>query len=313
MDKKLISIVTPCYNEEDNVENLYQQVKQIMNSVPQYNYEHIFIDNASLDNTVSVLKGLAQQDSQVKIIANARNFGFMRSQYHGLLSAKGDAVILVVADLQDPPPMILQFLGKWEEGYKIVVGVKPKSYENKLMFLVRKVFYNLISRISETEQIKNFTGFGLYDQQFVGVLRTLDEPYPYFRGLVAELGFNRIELPFVQPKREKGKSNYSFYNLYDTAIVGIVNYSKVPLRLVSFAGVCVSIVSLLIAFIYFVYKIIFWNKFQVGIAPLVIGIFLLGGIQLFFLGILGEYVGVILTQVKKRPLVIEKERVNFDH
>ena len=311
-NKKRISVLTPCFNEEDNVEILYNQVKDVFNNLLQYEYEHIFIDNSSTDRTVEILKSIAQNDKNVKIIVNIRNFGHIRSPYHGLLQCKGDAIISIVADLQDPPSMISDFIKKWEEGFKIVVGVKIKSKENWLMFFIRKVFYNIIAKISETEQIKNFTGFGLYDKQFIDILQNINEPYPYFRGLIAELGFKRIEISYTQPKRTKGKTKNNFYSLYDIAMLGFVNHSKLPLRLASFIGFSVAFVNILIALGYFIYKLIFWNRFEVGIAPLVIGIFFFGGIQLFFLGIIGEYIGAIFTQVKKRPLVIEKERINFD-
>lgn len=310
--KRLISIVTPCYNEEQNVENLSQQVRAVFDVLSHYNYEHIFIDNSSTDRTVGILKEMASADSHVKLILNIRNFGHIRSPYYGILQANGDAVILVVADLQDPPSMIAQFVEKWEEGYKIVIGTKNKSKENKLMFFIRKLFYKAISKISETEQVKNFTGFGLYDKSFVDILRQLDEPYPYFRGLITELGFNRFEIPYVQPKRDKGKTNNNFYTLYDIAMLGFINYSKLPLRMASFIGFAVSFLSILIAFGYLFAKLIFWDTFSIGVAPLVIGLFFFGGVQLFFLGIIGEYIGAIFTQVKKRPLVVEKERINFD-
>jgi len=308
---KLISIVTPCYNEELNVETLYLQVKTVFDKLPNYKYEHVFIDNSSTDKTVEILKKIASVDPNVKIIVNIRNFGHIRSPYYGILQANGDAIILVVADLQDPPTMIASFLEKWEEGYKIVIGTKNKSKENKLMFFVRKVFYKTIARISETEQVKNFTGFGLYDRSFVDILRNIEEPYPYFRGLITELGFNRIEIPYTQPKRDKGKTNNNFYTLYDIAMLGFINYSKLPLRMASFIGFAVSFLSILIAFGYLAAKLIFWNTFSIGVAPLVIGLFFFGGIQLFFLGVIGEYIGAIFTQVKKRPLVVEKERINF--
>jgi polyisoprenyl-phosphate glycosyltransferase len=308
---KNISIVTPCYNEELNVETLYQHVKNVFLKLPEYNYEHIFIDNSSTDQTVEILKRIASNDRNLKIIVNARNFGHIRSPYYGILQSKGDAVILIVSDLQDPPEMIFDFIKKWEEGYKIVIGIKNKSKENRLMFLLRKVFYNTIAKISETELIKNFTGFGLYDRQFIDILQNIDEPYPYFRGLIAELGFSRIEIPYIQPKRVKGSTKNNFYTLYDIAMLGFVNYSKLPLRLASFIGFGVSVFSFLVALVYLVYKLLYWNNFQVGMAPLVTGIFFFGGIQLFFLGIIGEYIGAIFTQVKKRPLVIEKERINF--
>lgn len=309
---KKISILTPCFNEEDNVENVYRQVNEVFKTLPEYNYEHVFIDNASTDRTVDFLKKIAKDDKNVKIIVNVRNFGHIRSPYYGTMQCKGDAIIGIVADLQDPPEMIKEFIKKWEEGYKIVLGVKAKSKENKLMFLIRRIFYNIIHKISDTEQIKNFQGFGLFDKEFIDILRKLDEPYPYFRGLVSELGFQRIEIPYTQLRREKGKTKNNFYSLYDTAMLGFVNHSKVPLRLASFIGFAISLISVLIAFVYLIYKLIFWNSFQLGMAPLVIGIFFLGGVQLFFLGIIGEYIGSIFTQVKKRPLVIEKERINFD-
>lgn len=308
---KLISIVTPCYNEEENVENLYSKVKDVMSQLPEYNYEHIFIDNASKDQTVKILKKIAETDSKVKIIVNAFNVGHIRSPYYAYLQSNGDAVISIVADLQDPPTLILDFVKEWEAGYKIVVGVKNKSKESKLMFMMRKIFYHFISKISDTRQIKNFTGFGLYDKSFIEVLRKLEEPYPYFRGLICEFGFDIKEITYTQPKREKGRTKNNFYTLYDIAMLGFVNYSKVPLRMASFIGFAVAAINLLIAFIYFIYKLLDWNHFQLGMAPLIIGIFFFGGVQLFFLGIIGEYIGVIFTQVKNRPLVVEKERVNF--
>lgn len=310
--KKLISILTACYNEEENVEELSKQVKRVYESLPEYQFEHVFIDNSSTDRTVEILKRLAAKDKSIKIIVNVRNFGHIRSPYHGILQCNGDAIISIVADFQDPPQMISDFIKKWEEGYKIVIGVKAKSKENWIMFSIRKFFYKIIESISETEQIKNFTGFGLYDKYFIDVLRNLDDPYPYFRGSIADLGYNRAEIEYIQPKRNKGRTKNGFYSLYDMAMLGFVNHSKIPLRLSSFIGFGISILSLLFALIYLVYKLVDWDRFQLGIAPLVIGIFFLGGVQLFFLGIIGEYIGAIFTQVKKRPLVIEKERINFD-
>ncbi|MDB9822150.1 glycosyltransferase family 2 protein [Deltaproteobacteria bacterium] len=308
---KLISIVTPCYNEEENVEGVYRQVKAVFDNLKNYTYEHIFIDNASEDNTVSILKNIAKDDRNVKIIVNSRNFGHIRSGYYCLLQASGDAVIPLVADLQDPPSMILEFIKKWDEGFKIVLGVKKKSEENPIMFAIRKLYYNLIEKYAETEQIKDFAGFGLYDKEFVDILRNLDEPYPYFRGLITEMGFERTEIEFLQPKRKKGKTKNNFYTLYDVAMLGFVNHSKVPLRMATFIGFSVSILSVLVAFTYFIYKLIFWERFQLGIAPMVIGLFFFAAVQLFFIGIIGEYIGAIYTQVKNRPLVIEKERINF--
>ncbi|MDR1974813.1 MAG: glycosyltransferase family 2 protein [Bacteroidales bacterium] len=310
---KKISILTACYNEEDNVEILISEVKKQMEKLPQYEYEHVFIDNASTDRTVEILKSIADTDKHVKIIVNVRNFGHIRSPFHGFRQCYGDAVISLVADLQDPPELIPQFIEKWENGYKIVVGVKNKSKENPIMYGIRKIFYGLLSKISETDQIKNFTGVGLYDKSFVDVLRTIDDPYPYFRGLVGELGFARTEVTYTQPKRERGSTKNNFYTLYDMAMLGFVNHSKVPLRLASFIGFGAAIMSLLAAIIYFVYKLIYWDNFQTGTAPLVIGLFFFSSIQLFFIGIIGEYIGAIHTQVRKRPLVIEKERYNFEN
>lgn len=308
---KLISIVTPCFNEEQNVELLYKQVKDIFSNHRSYNYEHIFIDNSSTDRTVEILKGIANADRNVKIIVNIRNFGHIRSPYHGLLQASGDCVISLVSDFQDPVELIPEFLKNWEHGYKIVIAVKTKSRENPIMFLLRKIFYNILIKFSEEEQIKNFTGFGLYDKSFIDIIRKIDDPYPYFRGLISELGFQTTSVEYIQPKRLHGKTKNNFYTLYDIGMLGFVNHSKLPLRLASFIGFSVSFLSLFIAMIYFVYKLLFWSNFSLGIAPLIFGIFFLGGVQLFFLGIIGEYIGAIFTQIKKRPLVIEKERINF--
>lgn len=309
---KFISVVTPCYNEEENVVELYSQVKDIFSNLPDYKYEHIFIDNASTDNTVKLLKSIARIDKNLKIIVNARNFGHIRSPYHGLLQANGDAVIVIAADLQDPPVLIREFIKKWEDGFKIVIGIKSKSEENFLMFTIRRLYYNLIKTFSYIEQIKNFSGFGLYDKKFIDILKTLDEPYPYFRGLITDVGFERAEIEFVQPERKKGKSHNNFYTLYDMAMLGFVNYSLVPLRMATFIGSILALISFLIAVIYLVYKILFWKRFPLGISPLVIGFFFFFAVQLLFIGIIGEYIGAIYIQMKKRPLVIEKERINFD-
>ena len=311
--KKNISIVTPCYNEEPNVEELYLQVRAQFDKLSHmYDYEHIFIDNASTDNTVAELKKLAAKDRNVKIIVNAMNFGHIRSPFYGLCQATGDAALLMVADLQDPPELIPQFLEQWESGRRVVIGIKNKSKENPIMYGLRTMFYKMIKKISETRQIENFTGFGLYDKTFIQLLRSIDDPYPYMRGLVAEYGGELGEVYYTQPKRLHGKTHNNFYTLYDMAMLGFVNHSKVPLRMASFIGFLCSAVSLLVAFVYFLYKLFYWDSFQVGQAPLVIGMFFFASIQLFFLGIVGEYVGSILTQVRRRPLVIEKERVNFD-
>lgn len=312
--KKHISVITPCYNEKDNIESLSKTVAKIFENFSQYTYEHIFIDNDSTDGTVAILRDIAKKDKNVRVILNARNFGHIRSPFYGMLQCKGDAVISLVADFQDPPELIITFLKKWEEGYKIVIGVKNQSKENPLMFLIRKLFYNLLSKISEGSSeapVKNFTGFGLYDQQFVSILRGLDDPYPYFRGLITELGFGRYEVEYTQPQRAAGKTKNNFFTLYDMAMLGFTNHSKLPLRLSAFIGFFSSLLSLLVAIAYFVYKLVLWDNFQVGIAPLVIGVFFFSSVQLFFIGIIGEYIGSINTQIRKRPLVIEKERINF--
>jgi glycosyltransferase involved in cell wall biosynthesis len=309
---KRISVVTGCFNEEENIKELYEQVKLQFIDLPQYEYEHIFIDNSSKDNTVSILKQIAQADIRVKLIVNARNFGHIRSPYYALMQATGDAVISIVADLQDPPILIKEFIWKWEEGYKIVIGVKTQSQESPLFFAIRKAYYNLIGRLSEVKMIKNFTGFGLYDHKVIEILRAIDDPYPYFRGLISDIGFDRAVIEYVQPTRKRGFTKNNFYTLYDLAMLGITNHSKVPLRLATMTGFSVAIISLIVALVYFIYKLISWDNFQVGMAPLVIGLFFFSSVQLIFIGILGEYIGAILTQVQKRPLVIEKERINFD-
>ncbi|MCX5823833.1 MAG: glycosyltransferase family 2 protein [Deltaproteobacteria bacterium] len=309
---KQISVVTACFNEEENVKELYEQVKTIFVNLPQYEYEHIFIDNDSKDRTVTILKEIAQIDHRVKIIVNTRNFGHIRSPFHALMQAKGAAVISIVADLQDPPIMIKEFIKKWEEGYKIVIGIKTQSEESPLFFAIRKAYYNLVGRLSDIELIKNFTGFGLYDQKVIETLRSIEDPYPYFRGLICDIGFERAVIEYVQPTRKRGFTKNNFYTLYDMAMLGITNHSKVPLRLATMTGFAVAILNLIVALGYFVYKLVFWNSFNVGIAPLVIGLFFFSSVQLFFIGIIGEYIGSVHTQVLKRPLVVEKERVNFD-
>jgi len=309
--KKLISVVTACFNEEENVELLYNEVRTVFEKQTEYQYEHIFIDNASKDRTVPILKEIAKNDQNVKIIVNARNFGHIRSPFYGLLQARGDAVISIVADFQDPPSMIPDFIKKWEEGYKIVVGVKSQSEENPLMFMIRKSYYNLLYNLSEVDQIKNFTGFGLYDQKIIEILRTIDDPYPFMRGLISEIGYDTFCIEYKQPIRKRGITKNNFYSLYDMAMLGITNYSKVPLRLATLLGFGIAVLSLVIAIIYLIYKIVFWESFSVGIAPLVIGLFFFSAVQLFFIGVIGEYIGSIYTQVLKRPLVIERERINF--
>lgn len=312
MQKKLISIMTPCFNEEKNVENNYLEIKKVFSKLPDYRYEHLFIDNSSKDKTVEILKKIAMNDKNVKIIVNVRNFGQVRSPFYGITQCAGDAVIPIAADLQDPVLLINEFVKKWEEGYKIVIGVKNKSEESRIMFSIRKIFYRLIRKISETDHIDNFTGYGLYDKEFIDVIRKLNDPYPYFRGLVSELGFERATIYYVQAKRKGGKTSNNFFSLYDVAMLGFVNHSKLPLRFASFIGFSVAAISLLVSLGYLIAKLINWNEFNAGTAPLVIGLFFFSSVQLIFIGIMGEYISAIYTKVKNHPLVVEKERINFD-
>jgi polyisoprenyl-phosphate glycosyltransferase len=307
-----ISVLTPCYNEAGNVEVLYDRITAVFAQLEEYSYEHVFIDNASTDETVSILREIAARDKNVKVIINTRNFGHIRSPYHALLQCRGDAVVAMASDLQDPPELIPAFLEKWREGYKVVLGVKSASDESSVMFAIRRFGYSVIDKLSEVKQVRNSTGFGLYDKAFVSVLRRLPDPYPYFRGIVAELGFRYATVPYMQPKRTRGITKNNAYLLYDIGVQGIVNHSKIPLRLATMVGFCSSVVSLLAAFVYFVMKMLFWYNLPIGVAPVIIGLFGVASVQLFFLGVLGEYVGSIYTQVRNRPLVVEEERINFD-
>ena len=308
---KTISVITACFNEVDNVEELYQRVRHSIASLGRYRYEHIFIDNASTDGTPAVLKRIAAEDSNVRIILNARNVGHIRSPMHAFRQATGDCVISLVADLQDPPEMIADMIRYWENGYAMVLGIKRASEENPLMFWVRKKYYRVVNRLSSIETFENFTGFGLYDRRVADQVKAMDDPYPYFRGMIAEIGLPHKELPYDQPVRKHGITKNNFYSLFDLGMLGIINHSKVPLRLATFAGFAGAALSFLVGLGYFIYKLLFWNRFEVGMAPLVIGIFLLGSVQLVFMGVLGEYVGAILTQVQHRPLAVELERINF--
>jgi polyisoprenyl-phosphate glycosyltransferase len=310
---KTISIVTGCYNEEENVEELYNRVRAVMAQIGRYSYEHIFIDNCSTDRTVEILKRIAAADTNVKVIVNARNFGHIRSPHHAVLQTTGDAVIGIVADLQDPPEMIPDFIREWERGYFMVLAKKNASKENPLMFWIRKKYYRLVNRLSSIETFENCTGFGLYDRRVIDAVKTFDDPYPYFRGMIAEIGLPHITIPFTQPRRERGITKNNFYTLYDMAMLGITNLSKVPLRMVTLSGFACAVLCVLVATGYLVYKLLYWNRFSVGIAPLVIGIFFFSSVQLISVGILGEYIGSIHTYVQKRPLVVELERVNFEH
>ena len=310
---KTISILTPCYNEEGNVLELYERVRDAIIAAGDYKYEHIFIDNASRDNTLRELKAIAARDKNVKVIRNTRNFGHVRSPMHALYQTSGDAIIGLVADLQDPPEMIVDFIRKWEEGYPVVIGIKAASDENGLMFWIRKKYYRLVNRLSGVETYENFTGFGLYDRKVIDAIKQFDDPYPYFRGMIAEIGMPRFEIPFHQPVRKRGITTNNFYSLYDMAMLAITNLSKVPLRLVTFSGFVCSFLCVLVSLFYLVYKLIYWSRFSAGLAPLIIGVFFFLSLQMVFIGIIGEYVGAIHTMVQKRPLVIEQERINFEY
>ena len=309
---KKISVVTPCYNEEGNIEEIYLQVKQIFADLEKYDYEHLFIDNASQDKTVDILKSIAIKDPNIKIIVNARNFGAIRSIYYGIIQPDADAVVLIFADLQDPPDLIVDFIKKWEEGYHIVKGIKTSSEENFLLYSIRSFYYFLVTQLSDIKPTAHFTGFGLYDKKFTEVLKKIDDPYPYLRGIISEIGFDSAEIEYKQRQRKKGKSSYrNFYRLYDAAMLGITSHSSVPLRIATFLGFALSLLSLLVALGYLIAKLLFWDYFPLGTAPVTVGLFLLASVQLFFIGIIGEYIGLMHMRILKRPLVVERERINF--
>jgi glycosyltransferase involved in cell wall biosynthesis len=308
---QLISVVTPCYNEKENIIDIYQTVKGIFNNIKKYQYEHIFIDNSSTDNSINLLKEIARVDSNIKLIINSRNFGWIRSPFYGLLQASGDAIIYMAADFQDPPDLIGKFIKKWEDGFKIVIGTKSQSEESFFKFSIRRFYYKFADRISDLKLLKNFTGFGLYDKSVIQIMRQFNDPYPYLRGMISEIGFDVAEIEFKQPKRKKGLSSGTFFRLYDVAMLGITTHSKLPLRILSLVGFSLAFISLLISIIYIIAKLLFWRMFPLGFAPILIGSFFFFSMQMFFVGLLGEYIASIHHQVLKRPLVIERERINF--
>jgi glycosyltransferase involved in cell wall biosynthesis len=311
MNRKLLSIVSGCFNERDNVEELHRQIIAAMETLPQYDWEHIYIDNASEDGTGDILRRMAAADPRVKVILNNRNFGHIRSPFYAMLQARGDAVVTMASDLQDPPSLIPEFVNKWESGYKVALGQKIASAETPLVFTLRTAYYRLVKRLADVKLIEHVTGFGLYDQEVVDQFRKINDPYPYTRGLISELGYEVACIPYDQPERKRGITKNNFYTLYDLAMLGITNHSKVPLRIATMLGFGLSLVSLLVAVAYFIYKLLFWSRFPVGLAPVVIGLFLFSSVQLFFTGVLGEYIAAIHTQIQHRPLVVEKERINL--
>lgn len=309
---KLISVVTPCFNEEGNVQELYSRVRKVLAGFPAYSYEHIFIDNDSKDATVAILKTIASQDPNLKIIVNSRNFGHLRSPMHAMYQASGDAVILLFADLQDPPELLHDMIVEWESGTPVVLAIKNTSDESGLMFRIRTAYYRLVSKLTDITLYEHFTGFGLYDRKLLEILRhNFKDPYPYFRGMIAEVGLNHKKLFYNQKRRSRGITKNNFYTLYDLAMLGITNLSKVPLRVVTFIGFATSFLSLLAGLFYLSYKLVYWNSFSVGVAPVLIGVFFFFSVQLISLGIIGEYIGSIQTIVQNRPLAIERERINF--
>ena len=309
---KTISVLIPCYNEEEYVEPIARAVTEILEKeLPQYDYELVFIDNDSQDDTRMILRRLCGENPRIKAILNARNFGQFNSPYHGLLQVTGDCVIAMVADFQDPVELIPQYVKAWEEGYKIVIGIKTSSKENPIMYWLRSCYYKMIRKLSDVEQIEHFTGSGLYDRDFIEVLRRLDDPTPFLRGIVAELGFRRKEIPYEQPKRRAGKTHNNFYRLYDAAMLSVTSYTKAGLRLATFVGGISCGMSLAVAFVYLVMKLIWWDRFPAGMTPMLLGMLFLGSVQIFFIGMVGEYVLSINQRIMKRPLVIEEERLNF--
>lgn len=309
--KKLISIVTPCFNEEENIEPLIDRINATIRPLDDYDFEHIFIDNASTDSTVEKIHAAMGGNPHIKLIVNTRNFGHLRSPTHALFQASGDAIILMASDLQTPPELIPQFIEKWEAGFPMVAGVKTGAEETLSMKILRGLYYQTIGKISEIDLIPHFTGFGLYDRKIIETIRSFNDPYPYFRGLISEIGMPYTTVSYVQPKRNKGITKNNLYILFDTAMLGMTTHSKLPIRLATITGLFLSIISLTLAIFYTGYKIYAWESFALGTAPIIIGLFFFASVQLFFIGIIGEYIGALHTQVLKRPLVIEKERFNF--
>ena len=309
---KKISVLIPCYNEEENVVQISDAVIEQLNKLENYDYEILFIDNCSTDKTQELITKLCENNHKIKAIFNCKNFGQFNSPYYGLQQTTGDCTILMCADFQDPVDMIPKFVQEWENGYKIVIGIKNKSKENRIIYFLRSCYYKIIKKLSSTEQIEHFTGFGLYDKDFIKILKDIDDPTPFLRGIVAELGYKRKEINYEQAKRKAGKTHNSFYTLYDAAMLSFTSYTKIGLRLATFLGMGIGIISFIVGLIYLILKLLYWDRFAAGTIPILLGSCFLGAIQLFFIGILGEYILSINARVMKRPLVIEEKRINFE-
>ena len=309
---KKISVLIACYNEKDNIRQICEAVMQQMEKLTEYDYEIILIDNKSEDGTREIIRDLCYEEKRIKAIFNLKNFGQFNSPYYGLLQTTGDCVIKMVADFQDPPELIPELIRHWEAGSKVICMVKTSSKESKLMYWMREQYYRLLKKMSDVRQIKQFTGFGLYDRSFVDTLRDLNDPTPFMRGIVAELGPERKEIEYEQPKRRAGKTHNNFYTLYDAAMLSFTSYTKNGLRIATFSGFIIAFISFIIGLFYLIMKLLFWDRFTAGYAPMMIGIFFMGGIILAFMGFMGEYVMAINARVMNRPLVVEEERINFE-
>jgi len=310
-NKPLLSIIAPTFNEEENIEELYDRIKKATSSIDKYDFEIIIIDNDSQDRTQEILRKIAAKDQAFKVILNNRNFGHIRSPYHGILQTKGLAAIYLASDLQNPPELIPEIIERWEKGFKLVMAVKPKSEGSIIFNIFRKMYYRLLDRISDISVIRDSTGFGLYDSEVIAELKKIKEPYPFMRGLICDLGYKFDTIPFIQPSRKRGITKNNFYTLYDIGMLGIISHSKFPIRFAAFLGFLIGAVSFFIGLIYVILKIIYWESFPLGIAPLITGLFFFIGLQFIFIGVIGEYIGSIHTYSQNRPLVVEKERINF--
>lgn len=310
-EKKLISIVSPTFNEIANIEELYRRVTAVMDKFPQYDFEYIVIDNASTDGTDIKLKKIACTDKRLKIIINTRNFGHIRSPYWGIIQSSGSATVFLASDLQDPPELVEELIKLWESGEKVVLATKPVSATNPLFHSARRFYYKFLNKISDVDLVNDSTGFGIYDKEVIDKVRAINDPYPYFRGMVCELGYKIRTVDFDQPARVRGVTKNNFYTLYDIAVLGVISHSLVPIRIATIVGMVLGVFSILAALIMLVLKIVFWSSFPIGVAPLMIGMFFMFGILLFFIGVIGEYIGSIHTFVENRPVVVERERVNF--